>query len=91
MNRLSDVLYFFYWTQINADKHGFIMSFFAFGNKAWAIELRYAKYASNLRFSVLKDQQYRNRPSAAGAYHLTYPCESVPTCHGEGEDGSVSR
>ena len=66
-------------TQINTDQHGFIRNFFAFGNRAWDIELQYAKYASNLRFSVLKDQQLRKRPSAAGAYHLTYPCDSVPT------------
>ncbi len=80
-------------TQINTDEHGFIRNFFAFGNRALAIELQYAKYASNLRFLVLKDQQLLKRPSAAGAYHLTYPCESVPTCRGEaeGEDGSVSR
>ncbi len=83
----------FYGTLINADKHGYIRNFFAFGNRAWAMELHYTKFASNLRFQFSRISNLSKRPSAAGAYHLAYPWESVPTCRGEAEseDGSVSR
>ena len=69
----------FLGTPINTGKHGFKKNKFSPSAKGHgSIEFACAKYASNFRLSVLKDQQLRKSPSAAGGYHLNHPCESVP-------------